>query len=103
MNETQRFTEGKIFSPLIRFAAPGLLALFLQAMYGAVDILIVGRFGGESADVFVSAVSTGSQILMTLTVVITGLATPVSSAVQILLCVGFFLVTQRGRRKGIHK
>lgn len=49
MNETQRFTEGKIFSTLIRFAAP------------------------------------------------------VSSAVQILLCVGFFLVTQRGRRKCIHK
>ena len=74
MNKTQNFTEGKIFSPLIRFALPVLLALFLQAMYGAVDLLIVGQFGGENADVFVSAVSTGSQIMMTLTVVITGLA-----------------------------
>lgn len=74
MNKTQNFTEGKIFAPLIRFAVPVLLALFLQAMYGAVDLLIVGQFGGESADVFVSAVSTGSQIMMTLTVVITGLA-----------------------------
>ena len=74
MNKTQNFTEGKIFSPLIRFAIPVLLALFLQAMYGAVDLLIVGQFGGEAADVFVSAVSTGSQIMMTLTVVITGLA-----------------------------
>ncbi len=74
MNKTQNFTEGKIFAPLIRFAAPVLLALFLQAMYGAVDLLIVGQFGGENADVFVSAVSTGSQIMMTLTVVITGLA-----------------------------
>ncbi len=70
----QNFTRGKIFSPLIRFAVPILIALFLQAMYGAVDLLIVGRFGGESADVFVSAVSTGSQIMMTLTIVITGLA-----------------------------
>ena len=70
----QNFTKGKIFSPLIRFAVPILIALFLQAMYGAVDLLIVGRFGGESADVFVSAVSTGSQIMMTLTIVITGLA-----------------------------
>ena len=74
MEKTQSFTEGKIFSPLIRFALPILLALFLQAMYGAVDLLIVGQFGGNNADVFVSAVSTGSQIMMTLTVVITGLA-----------------------------
>ncbi len=70
----QNFTRGKIFSPLIRFAVPILIALLLQAMYGAVDLLIVGRFGGASADVFVSAVSTGSQIMMTLTIVITGLA-----------------------------
>ena len=74
MNKAQNFTEGKIFSPLIRFALPVLLALFLQAMYGAVDLLIVGQFGGENADVFVSAVSTGSQIMMTLTFLITGLA-----------------------------
>lgn len=74
MNKVQNFTEGKIFSPLIRFALPVLLALFLQAMYGAVDLLIVGQFGGEYAEEFVSAVSTGSQIMMTLTVVITGLA-----------------------------
>lgn len=74
MNKVQNFTEGKIFSPLIRFALPVLLALFLQAMYGAVDLLIVGQFGGDHAAVFVSAVSTGSQIMMTLTVVITGLA-----------------------------
>lgn len=74
MNKAENFTEGKIFSPLIRFAVPVLLALFLQAMYGAVDLLIVGQFGGDMADVFVSAVSTGSQMVMTLTVVITGLA-----------------------------
>ena len=74
MNKSQNFTDGKIFSSLIRFALPVLLALFLQAMYGAVDLLIVGHFGGETADVFVSAVSTGSQIMMTLTIVITGLA-----------------------------
>ena len=74
MNKTQNFTDGKIFSSLIRFALPVLLALFLQAMYGAVDLLIVGHFGGDTADVFVSAVSTGSQIMMTLTIVITGLA-----------------------------
>ena len=50
--------------PLLLFAVPVLLALFLQAMYGAVDLLIVGKFA-SSADV--SAVSTGSQIMTTLT------------------------------------
>lgn len=74
MSKEQNFTNGKIFASLIRFALPVLLALFLQATYGAVDLLIVGHFGGDNADVFVSAVSTGSQIMMTLTIVITGLA-----------------------------
>lgn len=74
MKQMQTFTEGRIFSPLIRFALPVLLALFLQTMYGAVDLLVVGQFGGELADVYVSAVSTGSTVMQTLTVVITGLA-----------------------------
>ena len=43
MQENIGFTEGKILSPLIRFALPVLLALFLQAMYGAVDLLVVGQ------------------------------------------------------------
>ena len=59
---------------MIRFALPVLLALFLQTMYGAVDLLVVGRFGGDLSEVYVSAVSTGSQIMHTLTVVITGLS-----------------------------
>lgn len=71
MKQTQNFTEGKIFAPLIRFALPVLLALLLQTMYGAVDLLVVGQFG-TSADV--SAVSTGSMVMHTVTVVITGLA-----------------------------
>ena len=71
MKQTQNFTEGKIFAPLIRFAGPVLLALLLQTMYGAVDLLVVGQFG-TSADV--SAVSTGSMVMQTVMVVITGLA-----------------------------
>ena len=70
MSKVSNFTEGKIFSPLLKFVIPILLALFLQTMYGAVDLLIVGQFG-HAADV--SAVSTGSQVMMTITVVITGL------------------------------
>ncbi len=70
MHKTGSFTEGGILSSLIRFALPVLLALFLQAMYGAVDLLVVGKFG-EATDI--SAVSTGSQIMHTVTVIITGL------------------------------
>ena len=53
------------------FALPVLFALFLQAMYGAVDLMIVGKFA-SSADV--SAVSTGSQIMMTLTSLVSSFA-----------------------------
>lgn len=71
MKQAQSFTEGRIFGPLIRFALPVLMAIFLQTMYGAVDLLVVGQFG-TAADV--SAVSTGSQLMQTVTVAITGLA-----------------------------
>lgn len=64
MKKETTFTEGKIMQPLLLFAVPVLFALFLQAMYGAVDLLIIGKFAA-SADV--SAVSTGSQIMMMLT------------------------------------
>lgn len=71
MQRSRSFTEGKIFSPLICFALPVLAALFLQAMYGAVDLWVVGKFG-SAADV--SAVSTGGQVMQTVTVVIVGLS-----------------------------
>ncbi|MBQ1312004.1 MAG: MATE family efflux transporter [Blautia sp.] len=57
-------TQGAILPILIRFSLPVLLALLLQAMYGAVDLLVVGQFA-SSADV--SAVATGSNVMMTLT------------------------------------
>jgi len=38
------FTQGKILPPLLRFTVPVLFALILQTMYGAVDLLIIGRF-----------------------------------------------------------
>ena len=68
---TQNFTEGRILAPLVRFALPVLAALFLQAMYGAVDLLVVGQFG-TAADV--SAVATGAHIMMTLTSLVASLA-----------------------------
>ena len=71
MQERADFTNGEILRPLLRFTLPILLALFLQAMYGAVDLAVVGWFG-TAADV--SAVSTGSQILQSVTLVVVALA-----------------------------
>ena len=64
------FTEGGYFFPLLQFTVPILGAIFLQAMYGAVDLMVVGFFGDASS---VSAVGTGSQVMQTITGIITGL------------------------------
>ena len=81
--QESNFTKGEILPKLIRFALPLLLALLLQAMYGAADLLIVGRFGDASG---VSAVATGSQIMQTITGIVTGL----TMGVTVLLgqCIG---------------
>lgn len=71
MKAQKNFTEGKILGPLLQFALPVLFALFLQSLYGAVDLMIVGKFA-EPADV--SGVSTGSQIMMTLTNLVSSLS-----------------------------
>ena len=42
MEREHDFTQGPILSSLLRFALPVLLALLLQAMYGAVDLQVVG-------------------------------------------------------------
>lgn len=65
------FTQGSILKKLFCFMMPVLGALILQAAYGAVDLLVVGRFGSTSG---LSAVSTGSQILNLVTFVVTQLA-----------------------------
>jgi len=71
VKHTFDFTEGPILPKLLRFGLPILGALILQAMYGAVDLMVVGQFAG-SADV--SAVATGGQLMHTVTAVITGIA-----------------------------
>lgn len=71
MSKNSSFTKGKILQPLVLFAFPVLSALFLQAMYGAIDLLVVGKFA-SSADV--PAVSTDSQIMTTLTNLISSFA-----------------------------
>ena len=70
-NDRSDFTQGSILKKLALFMLPILGALVLQAAYGAVDLLVVGRFGSTSG---LSAVSTGSQVLNLVTFVVTQFA-----------------------------
>ena len=67
INDQSDFTQGSILKKLVTFMMPVLGALILQAAYGAVDLLVVGRFGSTSG---LSAVSTGSQVLNLVTFVV---------------------------------
>ena len=68
---THSLTEGSILKPLLKFAIPVIIALILQSLYGAVDLMVVGQFASSGE---VSAVATGSQIMHTLTQVVAGLS-----------------------------
>ena len=82
-NDAMDFTQGSILKKLLRFMVPILGALILQAAYGAVDLLVVGRFGSTSG---LSGVSTGSQVLNLVTFVVTQLAMGIT--VLIARCLG---------------
>lgn len=69
-------TSGPIYLPLMRFMLPVMLAAFLQALYGAVDLIVIGRF--ISTDPLIvqnatAAVGTGSMIMVLITYIISGL------------------------------
>ena len=91
MGKENNFTQGRILLPLLRFMLPVFLAMLLQAMYGAVDLLIVGQFA-RSLDV--SAVSTGSQMMMTITNLV------VSFAMGTTILLGQRIGEGRGREGG---
>ncbi|MFI3314051.1 MAG: MATE family efflux transporter [Rikenellaceae bacterium] len=63
--------SGKVTKSLVSFTIPILFALFLQIMYGAIDMFIVGNFAQIND---VSGVSTGSQFINTLTSLCIGLS-----------------------------
>ena len=73
------FTQGNIVKKLLKFMIPILGALVLQAMYGAVDILVVGWFGTTAG---ISGVSTGSNIVNLITFTITGLSMGVTVVIS---------------------
>ena len=69
--EKSDFLTGPILPSLLKFSIPVLLALILQALYGAVDLWAVGKFGTTQD---ISAVATGSQAMQIITGLITGLS-----------------------------
>lgn len=71
MNKTHDLTQGSVFQVLIRFALPFLFSSFMQALYGAVDLMVVGRCSGVSA---ISAVNIGSQVMQLVTCFVIGIS-----------------------------
>lgn len=85
------FTQGNILKKLVAFMMPILGALILQAAYGAVDLLVVGRFGSTSG---LSAVPTGSQVLNLVTFVV------IQFAMGITVLIARYLGEKRPERIG---
>lgn len=71
MNENHDLTQGSILKVLLRFTLPFLFSSFMQAFYGAVDLLVVGQFSSVSA---ISAVNIGSQIMQIITCFVIGIS-----------------------------
>ena len=69
----QNLTEGSISKTLILFALPFVFANFLQALYGACDLIIIGHFTGGSSSI--SSVATGAQVMHIVISFIIGLTT----------------------------
>lgn len=82
MSETG-FLSGPITLPLVRFTVPLAGALVLQALYGAVDMAVVGHLG---TTVDVAAVGSGSLLMTAVTAVIAGLSVGVT--VRLGHCIG---------------
>ncbi len=72
MEKERALVEGKILPTLLTFAAPFLLASILQALYGAVDLVVVGQFADSAG---VSAVAIGGQVMQTITGIVLGIST----------------------------
>ena len=77
MSKTQRdFTQGPIAKGMIAFSMPFLLSNILQALYGAVDMLVVGNYSDPDPVISVqilSGVNIGSQITHLVAMMVSGL------------------------------
>lgn len=63
-------TEGNVLHTLLSFSIPFIIANVIQALYGAVDLMVIGRYCSPES---VAAVSTGTQVTQIVTSMVTGL------------------------------
>ncbi len=70
MKDENLLTEGGVLGVLLRFSVPFLIANIIQALYGAVDLMVIGRYCSSES---VAAVSTGTQVTQIITSMISGL------------------------------
>lgn len=81
--KTLSLTEGAVGITVLRFTVPFLLASLLQALYGAVDLFVIGQYADSAA---VSAVAIGSQLMQTITGIVLGIS--MGGTVLIGHCIG---------------
>lgn len=70
MKKNHLLTEGNVFQVLLSFSIPFLIANVIQALYGAVDLMIVGWYCPPES---IAAVSTGTQVTQIITSMVSGL------------------------------
>lgn len=70
MNHDNLLTEGNVFHVLLTFSVPFLIANVIQALYGAVDLMVIGWYCSPES---VAAVSTGTQVTQIITSMVSGL------------------------------
>ena len=68
--DENRLTEGSVAKTLLLFAVPFLIANILQSLYGAVDLLVIGKYCTAES---VAAISTGTQVTQIVTSLMSGL------------------------------
>ncbi len=70
MTEKNDLTKGNIIKTVILFSMPFLFANIIQALYGAVDLIVIGWYSNVES---VAAVSTGTQVTQIITSIISGI------------------------------
>lgn len=70
MKNNNLLTEGNVFHVLLSFSVPFLIANVIQALYGAVDLMVIGWYCPPES---VAAVSTGTQVTQIITSMVSGL------------------------------
>lgn len=77
-------TSGNVYKTLLSFTLPFMIANFIQALYGAVDMAVVGWFSSSAS---IAAVSIGTQIMQMFTSLI-AIVCVVNIAMDMLLVGG---------------